>query len=203
MSAGKEFRKGILQENPILVLLLGMCPALAVTTSLNNALGMGLAVIAVLSASNVVVSLLRNLIPTNVRIPSYIVIIATFVTMIQMLMQAFFVEIYEALGIFLPLIVVNCIILGRAEAFANRNTVWHSLADALGMGIGFTFGLCLLAALREALGAGTLMGVPLFGEAFQPALIMLLPPGAFLGLGALLGVVNLIRRRTRRGEAQS
>ncbi|QRN86336.1 electron transport complex subunit E [Clostridia bacterium] len=195
MSIKKEFTKGIFKENPIFVLLLGMCPTLAVTTSVNNAIGMGLSVIAVLTASNIVVSLLRNIIPDSVRIPSYIVIIATFVTMIEMLVHAFFVELYSSLGIFLPLIVVNCIILGRAEAFANKNTVTDSIFDALGMGIGFTMALIILSTFREVLGAGSFMGHALFGEAFQPALVMILPPGAFLTLGCILGVIQFHKNK--------
>ncbi len=202
MSFKKEFTKGIIKDNPVLVLMLGMCPTLAVTTSVNNAVGMGLAVIAVLTASNIVVSLLRNIIPDSVRIPSYIVIIATFVTMIEMLMHAFFVELYGALGIFLPLIVVNCIILGRAEAFANKNTILDSIYDALGMGLGFTIGLTLLATFREILGAGSFMGISLFGPQFQPALVMILPPGAFLTLGVILGVINLIRNNKAAREVK-
>ena len=193
MSFKKEFSKGILKDNPIFVLLLGMCPTLAVTTSVNNAIGMGLSVIAVLTCSNIVVSLLRNVIPDSVRIPSYIVIIATFVTMIEMLVHAYFVDLYASLGIFLPLIVVNCIILGRAEAFANKNTVLDSIYDALGMGIGFTLALTILATFREVLGAGTFMGYPLFSEAFEPMLVMILPPGAFLTLGLILGVIHLYK----------
>lgn len=201
MSYKKEFTKGILRENPIFVLLLGMCPTLAVTTSVNNAIGMGLSVIAVLTASNIVVSLLRNVIPDSVRIPSYIVIIATFVTMIEMLVHAFFVDLYASLGIFLPLIVVNCIILGRAEAFANKNTVTHSIVDALGMGIGFTLALTILATFREVLGAGTFMGYALSGANFDPMLVMILPPGAFLTLGCILGVIQHHKNRKAAKEA--
>ena len=195
MSFKKEFTKGILKDNPIFVLLLGMCPTLAVTTSVNNAIGMGLSVIAVLTCSNIVVSLLRNVIPDSVRIPSYIVIIATFVTMIEMLVHAFFVDLYASLGIFLPLIVVNCIILGRAEAFANKNTVLDSIYDALGMGLGFTIALVVLATFREVLGAGTFMGYSVFGPNFEPALVMILPPGAFLTLGCILGLIALFKNK--------
>lgn len=202
MSFKKEFTKGIVKDNPIFVLLLGMCPTLAVTTSVNNAIGMGLAVIAVLTASNIVVSLLRNIIPDSVRIPSYIVIIATFVTMIEMLMHAYFVDLYASLGIFLPLIVVNCIILGRAEAFANKNTMLDSIYDALGMGIGFTIALTILATFREVLGAGTFMGIQLFSESFQPALVMILPPGAFLTLGCILGVIHLFKNKKTAKETK-
>ena len=193
MDYKKEFLKGIFRENPTFVMMLGMCPTLAVTTSVNNAVGMGLAVIAVLTASNLVVSLLRKIIPDAIRIPSFIVIIATFVTAIEMLMHAYVPDLYRALGIFLPLIVVNCIILGRAEAFASKNRPFPSILDALGMGLGFTIGLSVLATVREVLGAGSFMGIPLFGASFEPALIMILPPGAFLALGILLALIKQFR----------
>ncbi len=193
MDYKKEFLKGILKDNPVFVMMLGMCPTLAVTTSVNNAVGMGLAVIAVLTASNLVVSLLRKIIPDAIRIPSFIVIIATFVTAIEMLMHAYVPDLYRALGIFLPLIVVNCIILGRAEAFASKNRPFPSILDALGMGLGFTIGLSVLATVREVLGAGSFMGIPLFGASFEPALIMILPPGAFLALGILLALIKQFR----------
>lgn len=202
MNNRQEFTKGIIRENPILVLLLGMCPMLAVTTAVENALGMGLSVIAVLTASNIVVSLLRRIIPSAIRIPSYIVIIATFVTMIEMTMHAFFPDIFRALGIYLPLIVVNCIILGRAESFANRNTVSKSILDALGMGIGFTLSLFILATVREVLGSGSFMGVSLFGANFQPMLVMILPPGAFLALGIILGIINYVKQNKALKEAR-
>ncbi len=202
MNNRQEFTKGILRENPILVLLLGMCPMLAVTTAVENALGMGLSVIAVLTASNIVVSLLRRIIPSAIRIPSYIVIIATFVTMIEMAMHAFFPDIFRALGIYLPLIVVNCIILGRAESFANRNSVGRSILDALGMGVGFTLSLLLLATVREVLGSGSFLGISLFGANFQPMLVMILPPGAFLALGIILGIVNYIKQNRALKEAR-
>jgi len=193
MDYKKEFLKGILKDNPVFVMMLGMCPTLAVTTSVNNAVGMGLAVIAVLTASNIVVSLLRKIIPDAIRIPSFIVIIATFVTATEMLMHAYVPDLYRALGIFLPLIVVNCIILGRAEAFASKNRPFPSILDALGMGLGFTIGLSVLATVREVLGAGSFMGIPLFGPSFEPALIMILPPGAFLALGILLALIKQFR----------
>lgn len=185
-----DFHKGILKENAILRLLLGLCPALAVTTAAVNGLGMGLASTAVLVSSNVLVSLLRRHIPNKIRIPCYIVIIASFVTMVDLLMEAFAPELHEALGIFVPLIVVNCLILGRAEAFASRNPLANAISDGLGMGLGFTLGLVALASVREILGAGTFFGLSIMGSSFRPALLMILPPGAFLTLGLLVGLVN-------------
>lgn len=186
------FLNGIITENPTLVLFLGMCPTLAVTTGVVNGIGMGLSTTAVLICSNIVISLLRKFIPDKIRIASYIVIIAGFVTIVQMLLNAYVPALSSSLGIYIPLIVVNCIILGRAEAFANKNTVGRSALDGLGMGLGFTCSLCIIAAVREILGAGTFAGIPLFGESFQPVSIMILPPGAFLTLGVLLAVINII-----------
>lgn len=188
-----NFKKGILKDNPVIVQLLGMCPTLAVTTSAENGVGMGLATTAVLLGSNLVISLLRKVIPDKIRIPAFIVVIATFVTLIDMFMHAFALNLYKSLGLFIPLIVVNCIILGRAESFASKNDPIQSLADGLGMGLGFTLSLAVLGGIREILGAGTIFGVSLFGEAFKPALIMILPPGAFLALGLLIGLYNFIR----------
>lgn len=195
MSLGNELTKGFIKENPIFKLLLGMCPTLAVTSSVNNGLGMGLATTAVLVAANVVISALRKVIPAKIRIPCFIVVIATFVTLVGMVMEAFVPALFKSLGLFIPLIVVNCLILGRAEAFASKNGIVYSLVDGIGMGLGFTLGLCILAAFRELLGAGALFGNPLFGPNFQPALIMILPPGAFLTLGCLLGVMNVMEKR--------
>ena len=192
-----EFRKGILSENPLTILILGLCPALAVTTTAINGISMGVATLAVMLASNVLVSMLRNYIPSNVRIPAFIVIIASFVTIVDFTMAAYVPDLHEALGIFIPLIVVNCIIMGRAEAFASKNPVRLSVADALGMGIGFTWALAVIGAVREVLGAGTLLGAPLFGESFQPAIMMILPPGGFIVLGLLIGVINLLQRKSR------
>ncbi len=191
----KKFTNGILKENPIFVQLLGMCPTLAVTTSAENGLGMGLATTAVLAASNVVISMLRKFIPGKVRIPAFIVVIASFVTIIGMILEGYFVDLYQALGLFIPLIVVNCIILARAESFAFKNNVFNSLLDGMGMGLGFTLALILLGSVREILGAGSIFGITLFGEAFKPALIMILPPGAFLALGILLAINNVIKSR--------
>lgn len=186
--------RGIIKENPTFVMLLGMCPTLGVTTSAQNGLGMGLATLFVLILSNSLISLVKNVIPETVRIPCYIVIIASCVTVIDMLLAAYFPELYAALGIFIPLIVVNCIILGRAEAFASKNTLWQSVLDAVGMGIGFSLSLTCLGAVRELLGAYSVFGYPLAGEEASPILLFIMPPGAFLALGGLLLLFNKIRR---------
>lgn len=193
----KAFWNGLISENPIFVLLLGMCPTLAVTTGVTNAIGMGLSTMAVLTGSNIVISLLRRFIPNKIRIASYVVIIAGFVTIIQMLLNAFLPALSGSLGIYIPLIVVNCIILGRAEAFASKNGVFGSTLDGLGMGLGFTVALILIAAVREILGAGTFAGIPLFGDGFQPASMMILPPGAFLTLGILLAIINGLSKKMK------
>lgn len=190
MSLSSEFVKGLIRENPLFRLLLGMCPSLAVTTSVENGLGMGLATTAVLLASNIVVSFLRKIIPGSIRIPSFIVIVATFVTITEMVMHAYVPALYKSLGIFIPLIVVNCIILGRAEGFASKNRILPSLMDGLGMGLGFTLALVTLGTFREVLGAGTIYGISIFGASFDPALIMILPPGAFITLGFILAFLN-------------
>lgn len=195
MSLMTEFTKGIVRENPLFRLLLGMCPALAITTSVENGLGMGAAFTGVLLASNIAISALRHVIPDSVRIPAYVVIIATFVTMTDQLMHAFAPALYTALGIFIPLIVVNCIILGRAEAFANKNPMLRSISDALGMGLGFTLALVLVCTFREVLGAGTFLGHPLLAES-QPAILMILPPGGFITLGCLLGFMNWMQKKS-------
>ena len=188
-----NFTKGLFKENPVLVLLLGMCPSLATTTSVTNAIGMGLSATAVLICSNVVISLLRKLIPSKVRIAAYIVIIATFVTIVEMLLKAFLPELAESLGVFIPLIVVNCIILARAEAFASKNNVFQSLLDGAGMGLGSTIALTIIATFREILGAGTWMNFRVMPMAYEPALLFILPAGGFLSLGIILGVINLIK----------
>lgn len=189
---GKIIRNGIIDENPTFRLVLGTCPTLAVTTSLSNALGMGAAATFVLIGSNIVIAALRNFIPAKVRIPAFIVIIATFVTIVQLLLQAFVPSLYASLGLFIPLIVVNCIILGRAEAFASKNQVLPSLLDGLAMGIGFTLALSLISIVREVIGNGTLLGMPLFGENYDPALIMILAPGGFITFGVLMAIINKI-----------
>lgn len=200
-TALQDFSKGLVRENPLFVLVLGTCPSLALTTTLVNAFGMGVAVTFVLAMSNVVISLLRTVIPSEVRIPAYIVVIASFVTMVDMLMEAYFLSLYQALGVFIPLIVVNCIILGRAEAFAARNGVFRSLLDGLGMGLGYMVALGAMALVREALGNGTFLGgtpleLALFGAGFKanPVLVMVLPPGAFLTFALLLVGANRLRK---------
>lgn len=195
MSLFKIFRKGIWEENPVLVLLLGMCPTLAVTGNAVNGLGMGVATAFVLFGSNIVVSLLRNFIPRKVRIPCYIVVIATFVTMVKLLMNAYTPELYKALGIFIPLIVVNCIVLGRAEAFASKNSVLKSIADALGMGLGFTLALVALGGVREFLCAGTLFKIKMIIPWDTGFMIMKQAPGAFIVLGFFLAGMNWINIR--------
>ena len=197
--AGKtqEFLKGFWDANPVLKLLLGMCPALAVTTSAINGLGMGLATTFVLLCSNALISILRGVIPSRVRIPSFIVVIASFVTIVDLLMAGYFFELHKSLGIFIPLIVVNCIILGRAETFASRNPLFDSILDGLGMGIGFTLTLFILGSIRELFGAGSILGVDLLGGSYQPVILMILPPGAFITLGFLVAGMN--RLSAKRG----
>lgn len=195
MRLSNIFYNGVIKENPIFVQLIGMCATLAITTSALNGLSMGLSVIGVLVCSNFVISLLRNVIPDKVRIPAFVVVIATFVTMVDMFLKAFAPAIYSALGLFIPLIVVNCIIFARAETFASKNGVIESIVDGLGMGIGYTIALVILGSIREILGAGSIFGIPLFGEGFQPALILIMPPGAFILLGTLIGIFNLIRKK--------
>ena len=185
---------GILRENPVFALVLGMCPTLATTTSAINGMSMGLATTFVLICSNVVISLLKTLIPDQVRIPAFIVVIATFVTMVQLLMQAYLPAIYEVLGLFIPLIVVNCIVLGRAEAFAAKNTVGLSALDGLGMGLGFTLALTLIGAVRELLGTGSLFGMNLYSETYG-MLIFVLAPGAFIVLGYLMALVQKLLKK--------
>lgn len=191
------FKNGLLKENPIFVQLLGMCSALAITTSAFNGIGMGVAVTAVLVGSNVVISLLRKVIPDEVRIPAFIIIIATFVTIIDLLMHAYTFELYKALGVFIPLIVVNCIILGRAESFASKSGIVPSIIDGLGMGVGYTFAITVLSIIRELLGNGTVFGIQILGEWYQPVMIMVQPPGAFIALGLLIGLVNFLTRKKK------
>lgn len=193
-----RLKNGIFTENTIFVQLIAMCPTLAVSTSVINALGMGVASTAVLMFSNLFISLLRNFIPDKVRIPAYIVIIAGFVSAVDMLMAAYTVDLYNSLGIFIPLIVVNCVILGRAEAYANKNKPLISVFDGLGMGLGFTFALLILGAIRELLGAGALLGVRVMPAFYQPANIMILAPGAFLSLGMIMAFINYMRLRKGR-----
>jgi len=193
MNQWKIFSKGFIKENPVFILLLGMCPTLGVTSSAINGLGMGLATTFVLVMSNLVVSLVKSQIPDKVRIPSFIVIIATFVTIVQLVMQAYVPTLYKSLGLFIPLIVVNCIVLGRAEAFASKNTVGSSLIDGLGMGLGFSFALTLLGAVREILGSGKIFDIVIYSEDYV-TLLFVLPPGAFIVLGYLIYVINKIKK---------
>ena len=199
---GKELTKGIIVENPVLRLVLGTCPTLAVTTSVESAIGMGLAASVVLICSNIVISALRKVIPDKVRIPAYIVIIASFVTIVQMVVKAFLPSLDEQLGVYLPLIVVNCIILGRAEAFANKNPVLASAIDGLGMGIGFTAALFLMGSVREIFGAGTFLGtnIPFLSE--NPMLIFILPPGGFFVYGILMAAVNKLAESKGKKKAE-
>lgn len=206
----QEFTKGIFKENPVFILLLGLCPTLGVTTMVSNAIGMGFSVLFVLTCSNIMISLLRKVIPDSVRIPSYIVIIASFVTIIEMILHAFVPAVYTALGVFLPLIVVNCIILGRAEAFASKNTVFDSILDGLGMGIGFTLALIIIAAIREILGAGTITLFPIgsFNGVIEipilnkwPIRVMTLAPGALLLMGYLKAYFEFYSRRKAKKES--
>jgi len=197
LSLAKEFTKGLWKENPVLVMLLGLCPTLAVTNSAINGFSMGLAVIFTLTCSSTLISLARNIIPKEVRIPTFIVVIATFVTVADRSLAAYFPDISKALGPFVPLIVVNCMILGRQEAFSSKNKVGRSIIDALGMSIGFTLTLTFLGAVRELLGRGTLFAVQVMPDSFVPWLVMALPPGAFLILGFMIGTANWINAKQR------
>ena len=202
----KQLLDGLFFKNPVFMQLLGMCATLAVTTSVTNAIGMGLATTAVLICSNVFISLLRKFIPKEIRIASYIVIISGFVTAVQLLIKAYLPDLDKSLGLFIPLIVVNCIILARAESFASKNAILPSAVDGLSMGLGFTFALVLLATVREIIGAGSFAGVRILPEAYEPAIIFILPTGAFLSLGALIALMNKIisamRKRNERKQAE-
>jgi electron transport complex protein RnfE len=194
MNQWKNFSKGFIKENAVFALFLGLCPTLGVTTSATNGLGMGLATTFVLVMSNLVVSLVKNVIPDKVRIPAFIVIIASFVTVVELVMKGYVPSLFDALGLFIPLIVVNCLVLGRAEAFASKNTIWSSLVDGAGMGLGFTMALTVLGAVRELLGSGAFFGMKLIsGDAM---LLFILPPGAFLALGYLIVLANMIKEKT-------
>jgi electron transport complex protein RnfE len=202
----RQLIRGLWEDIPVFRVVLGMCPTLAVSTSVENGIGMGIAATFVLVCSNVVVAALRNVIPNKVRIPCYIIIAATFVTIVDLTMNAFFHPLHKALGIFIPLIVVNCIILGRAEAFAGKNTVWLSLADGIGMGIGFTIALILVSLFREVLGNGS---ITVWGtlqwkvQHFEPMLLLILAPGGFIVLGCLLGLMNQIQTRIAKRKGKS
>jgi len=201
-SISKEFLKGLWAELPPFRVLLGLCPTLAVTSTAENGLGMGAAVIFVLTLSNVIISALRKVIPQKVRIACFIVVTASLVVSVELLMQAYVYPLYQKLGIFVPLIVVNCLILGRAEAFASRNGILLSIADALGMGIGFAASLTLLGGIREILGSGTVFGVPVMWESFKPAEFMVMAPGAFVALGMILAGMNAFNRWQSRKKGE-
>ena len=195
MNLGKVFKNGIIDDNPTFVQVIGMCPTLAVTSSAINGIGMGLSTAVVLTCSNLVISLLRKVIPDKIRIPAFIVVIATFVTIVQMMLKAYVPSLDAALGLYIPLIVVNCIILARAESFASKNDPAASAVDGIGMGLGFTIALTLIGAVRELLGAGSIFGLSLFGASYQPALLFILPPGAFLTLGFLMALFNTVVKK--------
>jgi len=192
MNQLQNFTKGFFKENPLLVLVLGCCPALATTSSAFNGLGMGIATTFVLLGSNTVISLLSNVIPNKVRIPAFIIVIASFVTIVDLVMQAFVPELYETLGIFIPLIVVNCIVLGRAEAFASKNSLFSSVIDGMGMGLGFTMALGILGSIREILGSGALFGYKFISG--DGILVFILAPGAFIALGYMIALINRLRK---------
>ncbi len=190
----KIFTRAFIKENPVFILLLGLCPALGVTTSAGNGLGMGLATTFVLVMSNIVVSIIKSQIPNKVRIPSFIVVIASFVTIVSLVMEAFMPALFDALGLFIPLIVVNCLVMGRAEAFASKNNTFKAIIDGMGMGLGFTLALTLLGGLREILGAGAIFGLTIFeGDGM---LVFVLAPGAFIGLGYLIAINNILKKTT-------
>ena len=195
MSRMNEFTKGFIKENPVFIMALGLCPTLAVTSSVVNAIGMGLAATFVLVFSNIFISLIKGFIPDKIRIPAFIVVIASFVTIVDMVMHAYSPEIHKSLGIFIPLIVVNCIILGRAEAFASKNNVMNSIFDGLGMGLGFTLALVIIGGIREILGAGQFLGFNVLPSSYQPMLVAILAPGAFIVMGLLMGLMNLKKKK--------
>lgn len=197
-SMGSVFFNGIIPENPTFRLVLGMCPTMAISTAAINGIGMGLAATFVLVGSNFVISLLRKFIPDKIRIPAFVVVIAAFVTIVQLLLKAFVPVLDKALGLFIPLIVVNCIILARAEAYASKNGPLHSIMDGLGMGMGFTLAITLIACIREILGNGTIFGMNIMGTAYEPALLVILPPGGFIMLGSLLGLLNKLTAKTKK-----
>lgn len=195
MSFMKELTKGIVKENPTFVIVLGMCPTLATTTSVNNAIGMGLAATFVLVCSNIMISLIRKITPDKIRIPVYVIVIAAFVSIVDMVMAAYLPDLHKALGLFIPLIVVNCIIMGRAEAFASKNSVMDSMADGIGMGLGFTLALTLMSTFREILGSGTWAGMKVMPGIYDPMLIAILTPGAFITLGLLMAAINMLKEK--------
>ncbi|HNW25123.1 MAG TPA: electron transport complex subunit E [Candidatus Cloacimonas sp.] len=195
MSFMKELTKGIIKENPTFVIVLGMCPTLATSTSVNNAIGMGLAATFVLICSNIFISLIKNITPDKIRIPVYVIVIAAFVSIVDMSMAAYLPALHKSLGLFIPLIVVNCIIMGRAEAYANKNNVINSIADGIGMGLGFTLSLSVVATIREILGNGTWLNIRVMPNTYDPMLITLLAPGAFITLGLLMALMNMLKEK--------
>ena len=201
MKAIQEFTKGIIKENPVFVMALGLCPVLAVSTSVQNAIGMGAAATFVLLCSNIFISLIKNFIPSKVRIPCYILVIASFVTIVDMVMEAYVPPLHKSLGIFIPLIVVNCIILGRAEAFASKNGVFKSMLDGLGMGVGFMLAIMVIASIREILGVGTILDIRILPASYKPMIAAILPPGAFVTIGLLMGLLNILQNK-KKSKAQ-
>ena len=197
MKAIQEFTKGIIKENPVFVMALGLCPTLAVSTSVQNAIGMGAAATFVLVCSNIFISLLKNFIPSKVRIPCYILVIASFVTIVDMAMEAYVPPLHKSLGIFIPLIVVNCIILGRAEAFASKNGVFKSMLDGLGMGVGFMLAIIVIASIREFLGVGTILDIRILPASYKPMIAAILPPGAFITIGLLMGLLSILQNKKK------
>lgn len=202
MNLWKEFSKGFIKENPVFIMALGLCPTLAVTSSVTNAIGMGLAATFVLTCSNIIISLIKDLIPSKIRIPCFVVVIASFVTIVDLVMNAYTPEVHKSLGLFIPLIVVNCIILGRAEAFASKNKVVPSIFDGLGMGLGFTLALVIIGSIREILGAGQWLGMNVMPMAYikSPMLVAILAPGAFIIMGLLMGLINILKKRQIGGK---
>ncbi len=197
MKAIQEFTKGIIKENPVFVMALGLCPTLAVSTSVQNAIGMGAAATFVLLCSNIFISLIKNFIPSKVRIPCFILVIASFVTIVDMAMEAYVPPLHKSLGIFIPLIVVNCIILGRAEAFASKNGVFRSMLDGLGMGLGFMLAIIIIASIREILGVGTILDIRILPASYKPMIVAILPPGAFITIGLLMGLLNIFQNKKK------
>ncbi|MFH1062634.1 MAG: electron transport complex subunit E [Candidatus Omnitrophota bacterium] len=197
------FLQGICHENPVFRLMLGLCPTLAVTVSLKNGLAIGIAATFVLLGSNIMVSLIKNFVPAQVRIPCYILIIASFVTIVKLVLQAYFSLVYAELGLFVDIMVVNCIILGRAEAFASKNSVPMSIADALGMGIGFTLAAGGIGAIREILGSGKLLGIPILGANYNPITVMILAPGAFITIGVIMAIINKLNVLKQKKEVKA
>lgn len=203
MNILKPLKEGIITNNPIFIQLIGMCPTLGVTTNAINGLAMGLATAAVLVGSNLAISLIKKIVPDEIRIPVFVVVIATFVTAVGMILEAFQPELNKSLGLFIPLIVVNCLILGRAEAFASKNSPILSVFDGIGMGLGFTLALTILGAIREILGSGQLFGKAIMGASFQPSIMFILPPGAFFVLGLLIGIINKFNNRRVKQNTES